>query len=140
MAPSVTGDGITIRPWEARDREAVQGMLRLVSGDAVVRSENAPAYVAEAGGEVVGMVTLCVFSTLTGPKAYLDHLVVDPGRRRRGIGRALAQHAIEVAAAAGASRIDLTAGEAKAAGRALYCSLGFEERDTGSFRLYLAVP
>jgi hypothetical protein len=26
------------------------------------------------------------------------------------------------------------------AGRALYRSLGFEERDTGSFRLYLALP
>jgi ribosomal protein S18 acetylase RimI-like enzyme len=128
---------ITIRAWQPHDRQAVQALLKLLSADAVVRSEDAPTYVAESDGRVVGMVTLCVFSTLTGPKAYLDHLVVDPGWRRRGIGRALTQHAIEQAAAAGASRVDLTANDQKASGRALYRSLGFQERETGSFRLQL---
>ncbi len=131
-------DGITIRAWEARDREHVQALLRLLSQDAEVRSEDAPTYVAESGKRVVGMVTLCVFRTLTGPKAYLDHLVVAPDSRRRGIGRALLRHAIEQAEEAGASRIDLTAREEKQAGRALYESFGFQERDTGSFRLHIA--
>jgi ribosomal protein S18 acetylase RimI-like enzyme len=125
---------IVIREWEPRDLDRVQALLTLLSQDAVVVAADAPVYVAEEDGRVVGMVTLCVFSTLTGPKAYLDHLVVDPGHRRRGIGRALTLHAIERAAAAGAARIDLTAAEAKDAGRALYRSLGFEERDTGVFR------
>jgi ribosomal protein S18 acetylase RimI-like enzyme len=96
--------------------------------------------VAESEIQVVGMVTLCVFRTLTGPKAYLDHLVVAPNWRRRGIGRALVQHAIAEARAAGASRIDLTANETKHAGRALYRSLGFQRRDTGTFRLHIAPP
>src|SRR3954452_22749351 len=128
-------DGIAIRPWEERDREAVQGLLSVLSAEAEVRSTDAPTYVAESGERVVGMVTLCVFRTLTGPKAYLDHLVVAADCRRRGIGRALMRHAIEQARAADASRIDLTAGETKEAGHALYKSLGFEERDTNSFRL-----
>ena len=66
----------TIRLWEGRDREQIQALMKLLSQDALVRSEDAPTYVAEKDGEVVGMVTLCVFRTLTGPKAYLDHLVV----------------------------------------------------------------
>jgi ribosomal protein S18 acetylase RimI-like enzyme len=132
--------GVTIRPWEGRDREHVQALLKLLSQDALVRSEDAPTFVAERDGRVVGMVTLCVFRTLTGPKAYLDHLVVARDWRRRGIGRALMQYAIEHAGAAGASRIDLTANAEKQAGHALYRSLGFQERDTASFRLNLTEP
>jgi ribosomal protein S18 acetylase RimI-like enzyme len=45
--------------------------------------------------------------------------------RRRGIGRALIQHAIEQVTAAGASRVDLTANSRKQAGRAFYRSVGF---------------
>jgi ribosomal protein S18 acetylase RimI-like enzyme len=130
--------GTTIRPWEGRDREHVQALLKLLSQDALVRSEDAPTYVAERNGVVVGMVTLCVFGTLTGPKAYLDHLVVASNWRRRGIGRALMEHAIEQARVSGASRIDLTANTEKQALRALYRSLGFQKRDTASFRLNLS--
>ena len=120
-----------------RDRDAVQGLLRLLSTEAVVVADDAPTYVAETGEQVVGMVTVCVFTTLTGTKAYLDHLVVAPEWRRRGIARRLVEHAVEIALAAGASRLDLTASEAKGAARTLYASLGFEERETGSFRLAL---
>jgi len=133
----VAGSTITIRAWRAGDREAVEGLLKLLSRDAVIAGDGAPVYVAETGERVVGMVTLCVFRTLTGLKAHLDHLVVDPGFRRRGIGRALVEHAVVRAGAAGASRIDLTANDSKQAGHSLYRSLGFRERDTRSFRLYL---
>ena len=126
-----------IRAWQAGDRDAVEGLLRLLSDDARVTDDRAPTYVAVAGGEVVGMVTLCTFRTLTGVKAYLDHLVVAADRRRQGIGRALVKHAAEQARAAGASRIDLTASEGKASGHALYESAGFQRRETRNFRLLL---
>ena len=137
MIPAVD-EGFLIRTWERRDREHVQALLRLLSEDAVVTSDDAPTYVADARGDVVGTVTLCVFTTLTGRKAYLDHLVVAPAWRRRGIARALMKYAIEQARTAGASRIDLTASAQKQAGHALYRSLGFRERDTNNFRLDLA--
>jgi ribosomal protein S18 acetylase RimI-like enzyme len=101
----------------------------------VVTSPDAPTYVAETDGQVLGTVTLCVYTTMTGPKAYLDHLVVAPEWRSRGIGKALMEYAIERARAAGASRVDLTANTQKQAGHALYRSLGFHERDTTAFRL-----
>jgi hypothetical protein len=66
---------ITIRAWAKRDRDAVQGLLSLLAPDAPAVAGDAPTYVAEADDEVVGMVTVCVFTTLTGRKAYLDHLM-----------------------------------------------------------------
>jgi ribosomal protein S18 acetylase RimI-like enzyme len=128
---------IVIRPWEPGDHAAVQRLLHLFSPDAQVTADDAPTHVAVEDSRVIGMVTLCIFRTLTGTKAYLDHLMVDPDFRRRGIGRALVQHAIAIATEAGASRIDLTAGDAKVAGRTLYASLGFRERDTRVFHLAL---
>jgi ribosomal protein S18 acetylase RimI-like enzyme len=136
------GDGVTIRPWQARDRSAVQTLLKALDGvaDGVLGDDpkltaEAPVYVAERDGEVIGMVTLCVFTTLTGAKAYLDHLVVAPEARRHGIGRQLVEYAIERAREGGASRIDLTARETKREAHNLYSSLGFERRDTTNFRL-----
>ena len=49
------------------------------------------------------------------------------------------RHAIDIATTAGASRLDLTASDEKVAARTLYGSLGFHERDTGNFRLPLAL-
>jgi ribosomal protein S18 acetylase RimI-like enzyme len=130
--------GTTIRPWQEQDRQAVQSLLRHLSEDAEVTASDAPAYVAEREGVVVGMVTLCVYTTLTGPKAYLDHLVVAPEARRRGVARALMEYAIERARTAGASRVDLTARDTKHAAHALYRSLGFEQRETSNLRLSIA--
>jgi ribosomal protein S18 acetylase RimI-like enzyme len=129
---------ITIRPWAARDRDAVQGLLSLLAPEALVAAGDVPTYVAEADGQVVGMVTVCVFTTLTGKKAYLDHLVVARDWRRRGVARHLMRHAIGIATTVGASRLDLTASGEKVAARTLYESLGFQERETGAFRLPLA--
>ena len=116
----------------------MQGLLSLLAPDAPAVAGDAPTYVAEADDEVVGMVTVCLFTTLTGKKAYLDHLVVARSWRARGVARQLMQHAIDIATTAGASRFDLTASDEKMAARTLYGSLGFPERDTGNFRLPLA--
>ena len=83
------GEGrLTIREWDPRDRGDVQGLLRLLSEEAEIRSDDAPPYVAENEIDV----------------------------RRRGIGRALVRYAIDRAEAAGASRVDWTAGGTKLAG------------------------
>lgn len=62
-------------------------------------------------------------------ECYLAELYVVPERRRRGLGRALMEAAIELARAEGATHMDLGTGEDDVAARALYESLGFSNRE-----------
>ena len=61
---------------EARSTLLVRGRSGVPASRRKLQSLFPCTYVAEAEGEVVGMVTLCTFRTLTAMKAYLDHLVV----------------------------------------------------------------
>jgi hypothetical protein len=61
-------------------------------------------------------------------ECYVAELYVVPERRRQGLRRALMEAAIEVARAGGATHMDLGTGEDDVAARALYESLGFDNR------------
>jgi ribosomal protein S18 acetylase RimI-like enzyme len=61
-------------------------------------------------------------------ECYLAELYVVPERRGHGLGRALMEAAIELARAEGATYMDLGTGEDDRAARALYESLGFDNR------------
>ena len=65
---------------------------------------------------------------LEGLECYLAELYVVPGRRGQGLGRALMEEAIKVAREEGATYMDLGTGEDDVAARALYESLGFDNR------------
>jgi ribosomal protein S18 acetylase RimI-like enzyme len=61
-------------------------------------------------------------------ECYLAELYVVPDRRGQGLGRALMEAAIELARERGADYMDLGTGEDDVAARALYQSLGFDNR------------
>jgi ribosomal protein S18 acetylase RimI-like enzyme len=62
-------------------------------------------------------------------ECYLAELYVVPDRRGRGVGRALMDGAMELARREGANYMDLGTSEADVAARALYESLGFNNRE-----------
>ena len=65
-----------------------------------------------------------------GLDAYVEELYVAPAARRRGLGRALMQAAMELARKRGAVHVDLFTGEDDHPARALYERLGFtSDRD-----------
>ncbi len=61
-------------------------------------------------------------------ECYLAELYVVPDRRGRGLGRALMETAMAVAREEGATYMDLGTAEDDVAARALYESLGFDNR------------
>jgi ribosomal protein S18 acetylase RimI-like enzyme len=67
-----------------------------------------------------------------GLESYLAELYVVPGRRRRGLGRALMEVALKEARARGADTMDIGVDEPDHAARHLYESLGFTHRVGGA--------
>lgn len=101
----------------------------------VARSTDAQLLAARIDGEIVGVLVLALYPTLTGRKAWIEDVVVDTSMRGAGIGRALVERAIAEASARGATTIDLTSNPSREAAHRLYRACGFEERATTPFRL-----
>jgi ribosomal protein S18 acetylase RimI-like enzyme len=83
---------------------------------------------------VVGMLTLTFRNSLTRTSAHIDHVVVDAAHRRQGIATAMLEHAVELARAGEATRIDLTSAARRRAAARLYLSCGFQRRETVNWR------
>jgi ribosomal protein S18 acetylase RimI-like enzyme len=102
-----------------------------------VASDASVLLLAEEDGEVVGAMTLVVFTIPTGVRAWIEDVVVDEAARGRGVGDALNRAAIERAREAGARTVDLTSRPSREVANHLYRRLGFEQRDTNVYRLDL---
>lgn len=97
----------------------------------------------DADGQLAGMLTLTRCHTLSRSKFWIEDVIVDPAYRGQGVGRALVHAAVEYVRAAeesttGCERrpsLYLTSNPKRKAARALYRSEGFEEYETGVFRI-----
>ena len=83
---------------------------------------------------VVGSLTLVVFHAPTGPRAWIEDVVVAPRARGAGAGAALVAHALDRAKDEGARTVDLTSRPSREAANRLYVRLGFERRETNVYR------
>ncbi len=85
--------------------------------------------VADSGGDVVGYTYAGLegtdYMSLRGPAGVLYDLVVDPARRREGIGRLLLTATAAELAARGAPRLVLSTAERNAPAQRLFASAGF---------------
>jgi GNAT superfamily N-acetyltransferase len=94
--------------------------------------------VAELEGAVVGTADLLVVPNLThrgDPWAIVENVVVATAARRRGVGRALLSHAVELARRAGCYKLQLLSMKHRTEAHAFYRSLGIEPVAEG-FRIY----
>ena len=92
----------------------------------LVRS-GARALVATSGGEVIGLATVHLRSTINhaAPLAQLTLLVVDEERRSQGVGRALVDDAEAWARAQGCRRIIVTTALHRTGAHAFYERIGY---------------
>jgi ribosomal protein S18 acetylase RimI-like enzyme len=142
---------VTVEPARVVDAALEEAVARLVpqlSSSAppptaaelgrIVDSPATTLFVArDAGGAVVGALTLAVFAAPTGVRAWIEDVVVDAAARGAGAGSALVRAALEVAKEAGARTVDLTSRPDREAANRLYRQLGFEQRRTNVYRYEL---
>lgn len=85
--------------------------------------------VAEVDGAVLGYAYAGLegadWMALRGPAGVIYDLVVDPGRRRQGLGTALLQGALKALADRGAPRIVLSTAEQNETAQRLFAAAGF---------------
>jgi len=107
------------RPDRARQR---RGLLRMLDDPA-----RRLVLVAEAGGAVIGMVTvqLVVSTAEGGASGLVEDLVVDATHRGAGVGRHLLEAAEAWARARGATRLQLLADAGNAPALEFYARLGW---------------
>lgn len=105
--------------------------------DALLAEEGTRLFVArDAGGNIVGMTTLCLFTIPTGRHATIEDVSVLPEYRGHGLGRRLVQTALDYLASTGSHyRVGLTSRPARVAANALYRSMGFKAKETNVYTL-----
>jgi len=91
----------------------------------------------DRGGAVVGTLTLVIFPAPSGTKARIEDIVVDEASRGGGVGTALVEEALRLAAAGGAKAVELTSAPAREAANRLYQRTGFKLRKTNVYRYAL---
>jgi ribosomal protein S18 acetylase RimI-like enzyme len=83
--------------------------------------------VAESQGEIIGFLVLSYVSALTGLRAWIDDIAVDPQKRRMGIGQALVEAAIQRASRRGATHLFMDTSRGSPDAQSFYRACGFEE-------------
>ena len=102
----------------------------------LIGSESSTLLVAREPDEnspIAGILCLTIYRVPTGVRSIIEDVIVDESMRRRGIGEALMQCAIELARQAGAQGVSLTSNAKREAANRLYQSMGFELRQTNPY-------
>ncbi|MEU6719024.1 GNAT family N-acetyltransferase [Nonomuraea sp. NPDC046802] len=119
---------IGVAAW--RDPEAAMGAARqwLDGSMAAAKERRGAVFVAEDGGEVVGVVSVVPQRHFTGAEdAYVGELAVAPHAVRGGVGRRLMAAAEDWARGQGLRHLTLETGAANLTARRFYAALGYEE-------------
>jgi 8-oxo-dGTP diphosphatase len=130
---------VLIREARAQDEAQVLELLPLIpanvglgpaekraAGQRLRESLAMEVLVAEVDGQVVGFLALAFIHGLSGLRALIDGLAVEPAYQRQGIGAALVEAAIQRADRRGATHLLVDTSKGDEAARDFYQACGFE--------------
>ena len=99
--------------------------------------ENTHLFFLLADQEIAGMLTVGIYHSPTGGKAWIEDVVVDEKYRGQGLSKQLVTHAVRFVKEQGIPLIMLTSNPTRIAANKLYQKLGFEQKQTNVYRMNL---
>jgi len=101
----------------------------------LLSSDNSHLFFLLENDNVAGMLTVGLYKSPTGSKAWIEDVVVETAYRGKGYGRMLTQHAIDFAKSKHTDLILLTSNSSRIAANKLYQTIGFERKETNMYRM-----
>ena len=136
---------IEIKTYSAEYHEAMQRFLDQLTTSPMVltesmfqellKSENSHLFFIMKDEQIAGMLTVGIYHSPTGGKAWIEDVVVDETFRGQGLSKLLVAHAIEFVKSKQIPSLMLTSNPKRIAANKLYQAMGFERKETNVYRM-----
>ncbi len=101
----------------------------------MLESDNSHLFFIYVEDNIAGMLTVGTYKSPTGPKAWIEDVVVDDRYRGLGLGKSIVRHAIEYVKTSGIDSLMLTSNPTRIAANKLYQTLGFSQKETNVYKM-----
>ena len=136
---------IEINTYSAEYHEAMQRFLNQLTTHPMtltetmfrqlIDSENSHLFFLMKEGQIAGMLTVGIYYSPTGGKAWIEDVVVDKAFRGQGLSKQLVTHAIEFTQSKQIPLLMLTSNPKRIAANKLYQDMGFGRKETNVYRM-----
>ena len=101
----------------------------------LLESANSHLFFLMKDEQIAGMLTVGIYHSPTGGKAWIEDVVVDETFRGQGLSKLLVAHAIEFVKSKQIPLLMLTSNPKRIAANKLYQAMGFERKETNVYRM-----
>ena len=136
---------VEIKNYSLEYQEAMQRFLdQLTSSPMTLTEEMFNQFLASSNShlffllkdeQIAGMLTVGIYHSPTGGKAWIEDVVVDESFRGQGLSKLLVAHAIEFTKSKQIPSLMLTSNSKRVAANKLYQTMGFERKETNVYRM-----
>ena len=136
---------VEIKTYSAEYHEAMQRFLVQLTTNPMtlteemfrqlLASENSHLFFLMKDEQIAGMLTVGIYYSPTGGKAWIEDVVVDETFRGQGLSKLLVAHAIEFTQSQGIPSLMLTSNPKRIAANKLYQAMGFTHKETNVYRM-----
>ena len=136
---------IEIQTYSPEYHEAMQRFLDQLTSNPMtlteemfnqlITSSNSHLFFLMKDEQIAGMLTVGIYYSPTGGKAWIEDVVVDESFRGQGLSKLLVAHAIEFVKEKKVPSLMLTSNPKRIAANRLYQAMGFSRKETNVYRM-----